>query len=76
MTAEEALKLVEEIGPIPKNPIMQRAEKSYCPCGTTVMLVCDRGIKFHPAYYVCPSCKRTVRIGRCPDRFGASGMAS
>lgn len=64
MTTAEALKLVEAVGPIPKNPIMQKAEKTRCPCGTQVMLVCDRTIKFDPAYYVCPSCKRTVQIGR------------
>lgn len=71
MTTAEVLKLVEAVGPIPKNPIAQRAGKSHCPCGAGVLLVCDRTIKFHPAYYVCPSCKRTVQIGR-PSEKGAA----
>lgn len=64
MTSEEALTLAKDAGPLPKSPIVQKAEKSYCPCGTGLFLVCAEGVEFHPAYYVCPSCKRTVRIGR------------
>lgn len=70
MTKTEALELVKAIGPLPETPIMQKADKSRCPCGTQVLLVCDKGIKFNPAYYVCPSCKRTVRIGHEPEEHG------
>ena len=62
MTKNEALDLVRDVGPLPKFPVVQKAEKSYCPCRTKLLLVCEKGIEFHPAYYVCPSCARVVRI--------------
>lgn len=63
MNHAEAIALAKEVGKLPKSPIVQNAENTRCPCGTKVLLVCAEGIEFHPAYYVCPSCKRTVKIG-------------
>lgn len=47
---------------LPKNPVLTQMDKSYCPCGSRVVMISERD-GFEPAHFVCPKCKRVARVG-------------
>lgn len=69
MTLDEARELVvlhhgfvNDQFPLPKDPVFFESEKSRCPCGTRLYILCAESIEFYPAHFVCPACKRVTEI--------------
>jgi len=47
--------------------ILQKTEKSFCPCGESVFLLMTREPYPHsPAFYLCVSCGRIAQVGVGP----------